>query len=140
MEKLALHLALHGAAVLTIGILAGLFVYRAILTKGSPDAWHVVHAGGTARGLMLMALAALIRLPALPFWKLSAMAWMLIFFAWASMLAMILRAVTGERGLGFKGSATNRLVFALYAAGAVAVFPGCILLVHGLFDALRAAL
>jgi hypothetical protein len=137
MERLALHLALHGAAVLTISIFAGLMVYLAILRKRNPDAWHVVHAGGSSRGIMLIALAAIIRLPALPFWKLATMAFLLIFFAWTSMTAMILRAVTGERGLGFNGSATNRLVWVLYAAGTVAVFPGCILLIHGLLNALR---
>jgi hypothetical protein len=136
MERLAIHLALNGALVLTLGIAAGLMVYLDILKRGTSDAWHVVHAGGTSRGIMLIALAAIIRLPVLPFWKLTTMAWLLVFFAWTSMLAMIIRGVTGQRGLGFHGSATNRLVWALYAAGTVAVFPGCILLVHGLLSAL----
>ena len=136
MERLAIHLALHGAIVLTISMLAGLFVYLTILKKGNVDAWRVVHAGGSSRGIMLIALGAIIRLPVLPFWKLSTMAWLLVFFTWTSMLAMIVRAVTGERGLGFNGSATNRLVFVLYAAGTIAVFPGCILLIHGLLRAL----
>ena len=33
MERLAIHLALHGAIVLTISILCGLFLYLAILNK-----------------------------------------------------------------------------------------------------------
>ena len=136
MERLAIHLALHGAAVLTIGILAGLFLYLAILKKGNVDGWHIVHSGGSARGIMLMALAAIIRLPALPFWELAAMASLLIFFTWTSMAAMIIRAVTGERGFRFDGSATNRFVWVLYAAGIVAVVPGCILLIRGLLNAL----
>ena len=137
MDRLEIHLALHGAIVLTVGIFAGLMVYLDILKNRSPDAWHVVHAGGTARGIMLIALAATVRLPDLPPWKIATMAWLLVFFVWTSMAAMILRAVTGARGLGFSGSATNRLVFVLYAAGTAAVFPGCVLLIHGLVNALR---
>ena len=136
MDGLAIHLALHGALVLTVSVLGGLLVYVSILRKGNVTGWHVVHAGGSARGILLIALAAIIRLPVLPDWKLSTMAWLLIVFAWTTMLAMIIAAATGERGLGFKGSGTNRLVWVLYAVGTVAVFPGCILLIHGLLNAL----
>jgi hypothetical protein len=136
MEKLAIHLALHGAAVLTIGILGGLMLYLAILRRKETGSWHVVHAGGTARGIMLIALAAIIQLPALPFWKLATMVFLLIFFVWTSMAAMVIRALTGEPGFRFEGSAANRFVWVLYALGTVAVVPGCILLIHGLLRAL----
>jgi len=83
-----------------------------------------------------MAPAAVIRLPALPPWKLSTLVWLMIFFTWTSMLAMVIAAASGERGLGFNGSNTNRLVYVLYALGTIAVFPGCVLLIHGLLNAL----
>ena len=69
-----------------------LLLYRAILFNGREAAWHLVHAGGSARGIMLMALAAIIHLPALPAWQLATIAGLIIFFAWTSMLAMLIAA------------------------------------------------
>jgi hypothetical protein len=136
MENLAVHLALHGAVVLTVSLLAGLFLYRSILRNRNEAAWHLVHAGGSGRGVMLIALAAIIHLPALPFWQLSTLVWLVIFFTWTSMLAMIIRAVSGERGLRCKGSNANKLVYILYALGTIAIFPACLLLISGLLNAL----
>lgn len=136
MDKLAIHLALHGAAVMLVSLCAGLFAYRAILHEERVAAWHLAHAGGTARGVMLMAFAAIVRLPALPLWELSLVAWLLIFFTWTSVFAMVIAAATGQRGLGFSGSGTNKLVFLLYLVGGVAVFPASVALISGLFRAL----
>lgn len=136
METLAIHLALHGALILTVSIVAGLFLYRTILNNTKQSAWHLIHAGGTARGIMLIALAAIIQLPDLPYWQLSTMAWLIIFFVWTSVLAMLLAAASGERGLRCSGSLTNKLVYVLYGLGTLAIFPGCLLLIYGLFNAL----
>jgi uncharacterized membrane protein len=137
MDQLAIHLALHGAIVLTISIIAGLFLYGAILNKiKNESAWHVVHAGGTVRGVMLIALAAIIHLPVLPSWQLITAVGLIIFFVWTSMLAMIIAAMSGDRGLGLFGSMTNKLVYILYGVGAIAIFPGCFLLIYGLYKAL----
>ena len=136
MERLATQLALHGAAVLTASLVAGLFLHKAIRLDREASAWHLVHAGGSARGVLLIALAATIQLVALPLWQLFVFVWLMIFFAWTSMLAMVLAAGSGERGLSWKGSGTNKLVYALYVVGAIAVFPAAFLLVVGLLNAL----
>jgi hypothetical protein len=136
MQTLAIQLALNGAAVLLVSLLAGLLLYRAILFNGREAAWHLVHAGGSARGIMLMALAATIHLPALPDWQLASIAGLIIFFAWTSMLAMLIAAATGERGLRCSGSFANRLVYLLYGVGTVAVFPAFLWLIAGLLRAL----
>ena len=136
MDKLAIHLALHGSVVLTVSLFGGLLLYGAILKNKDEAAWHLVHSGGSARGVMLIALAATIHLPALPLWQLSTLAWLIIFFAWASTLAMIIAAVSGKRGFGFSGSNTNKLGYILYVLGVVAVFPACFLLIFGLLNAL----
>jgi hypothetical protein len=52
------------------------------------------------------------------------------------MLAMIIAAVSGERGLRCNGSNTNKPVYILYAPGTIAIFPACSLLVFGLLKAL----
>ena len=85
---------------------------------------------------MLIALAAIIHLLALPLWQITTLAWLMIFFTWTSMLAMIIAAASGERGLGWNGSKTNRLVYLLYALGTIAVFPACVLLIVGLLEVL----
>jgi len=136
MDKLVIHLALHGVLVLTVSIIAGLFLYWKILKNKNEAAWHLVHAGGTVRGVMLIALAAIIQLPVLSFVQLSSAVWLLIFFTWTSMLAMIIAAVSGERGLRCSGSVANKLVYVLYALGTIAVFPACFLLIFGLYNAL----
>jgi len=136
MNQLVIILALNGALVLTVSLFAGLFLYLAILNGRDQAAWHLLHAGGTGRGVMLLALAALIQYPALPFWLVSMAAWLIIFFVWTSMLAMGIRAIWGDRGLRLEGSLANRLVYLSYALGTVTVFPGFALLIFGLIKAL----
>ncbi len=85
---------------------------------------------------MLIALAATLHLPALTSWQLSMVSWFIIFFAWTSTLAMFLRAGTGELGFEFSGTVINRLIFLLYALGALTVFPGLALFIYGLLKAL----
>lgn len=136
MERLAIHLALNGALVLTVSLFAGLFLYLAIRNDREQAAWHLLHAGGTGRGVMLLALAAIIDHPLLPMWQLSTTAWLFITFSWTSMAAMTIRAVTGERGLRCQGSIANKLVYIFYAVATVAIFPAIALLIYGLLKAL----
>ena len=137
MERLIVHAALHGVAILLVSLCAGLLTYRSVLRDEPPAAWHLAHAGGAARGVMLMAIAALARLPVLPFWELALAVWLLIFFSWTSVAAMIVAAATHQRGLRFRGSLVNKSVFVLYVAGAVAVFPAGFMLLSGLLRGLR---
>jgi len=136
MNNLSIHLALHGVLVLTISILGGLFLYKSIRNKTNKADWHLLHAGGSARGIMLIALAAIIHFPVLSLLQLSIAIWLTIFFVWTSTLAMVLRAVSGEQGFQWSGSNTNKLIYALYFVGTIAIFPACLLIVFGLFKAL----
>ncbi len=136
MEQLAVILALNGMLVLTLSLVAGMFLYLAILHDRDQAAWHLLHAGGAGRGVMLLALAALVRYPVLPFWLLATTMWLMIFFVWTSMLAMTIRAIAGHRGLRLEGSIANRMVYVAYALGTVTIFPACALLIAGLFRAL----
>jgi len=141
IDKLAIQLALHGVLVVIVGVIAGLLLYRSILDRsGVADTrkadWHLLHAGGTARGILLIALAAIIHLPALAPWQLQLLAWSIIYFVWTSTLAMLIRAVSGEPGFRWTGTASNRLVYFLYATGTLTLFPGLLLLAVGLYRAL----
>lgn len=136
MDELVIILALNGVLVLTVSMIAGLLLYLAILNDRDPAAWHLLHAGGTGRGVMLLALAALIEHPTLTVELASLAAWLIMFFVWTSMLAMGTRAICGDRGLRFEGSFANRLVYVSYGLGTLAVFPGFALLIYGLIKAL----
>lgn len=136
MNNLSVHLALHGVLVLTISILGGLFLYKAILHKANVADWHLLHAGVSARGIMLIALAAIIHFPVLPLWQLSIAVWLTIYFVWTSTLAMVLRAISGELGFKWSSSSTNNLIYVLYVSGTIAIFPACVLLIFGLYKAI----
>ena len=133
MDNLPIHLAFHGVVIFTVSVSAGLFLYRSILKDTNKADWHLIHAGGSSRGIMLIALAAIIDLPALPLWLLSIIVWSIIFFSWTSTLAMLIRAFTGEKGFNYKGSNANKLVYSLYAMGTVVLFPALLVLIYGLF-------
>ena len=136
MDRLATHLALHGTIILTISIIGGLFLHKALLNKAKGADWHLLHAGVAARGIMLIALAAIVELPSLPIWLLSTSAWLIIFFVWTSTFAMLIRAITGDKGFGWFGTHTNKVVYVLYAMGTVAIFPGILIFIYGLLNAL----
>jgi hypothetical protein len=49
---------------------------------------------------------------------------------------MMIAAASGDWGLGWHRSSTNRLVYGLYVVGAAAVLPASLLLVSGLLRAM----
>ncbi len=136
MDQLAIVLGLNAMLVLVVSLVAGLMLYLAIKNDRPQAAWHLLHAGGAGRAVLLLALAAMIEYPALTLFQLQAASWLLLVFVWTSMMAMGIRAVSGQRGLRLEGSLGNRLVYLLYAIGTLAVFPGCALLIYGFWAAL----
>lgn len=122
--------------VLTVSIVTGLFLYLAIRDDREQAAWHLLYAGGTARRVMLIALATIIEYPVLSFGVLATMPWLFIIFTWTSMLAKSIRAVSGERGLRLTGTIANKSVYVLYGLGTIAIFPACALLIYGIVKAL----
>lgn len=136
MNDLAIHLALHGVMVLTVSVVGGLLLYRSILRDTNRADWHLLHAGGSARGILLIALAGVIDLVDLKSWLIATAVWFVIYFAWTSTLAMLIRAYSRETGFRFSGSKTNKFVYVLYASGALVLFPGLLMLAMGLFRSL----
>ena len=83
---------------------------------------------------MLIALAAIIQFVALPFWQLCWASGLVTLFVWTSVLAMSLRALTGEKGFYTGGSLANRAAFVLYAVGTLALPVGLVWIVIGLLS------
>ncbi len=136
MERLSVHLALHGVLVVTVSVVAGVLLYRNMLGNRPEPPWHLVHAGGTVRGVLLIALAGILPMLALPPWLTTAFVWVVVPSIWSSMFAMFIAAASGERGHRFAGSATNRLVFVLYGLHVLTIFPACAVLIGGSIAAL----
>ena len=133
MENLSAWLAFNGAAVLLFTSLIGLMLARCLHRNEVSEHWHLLHAGGTSRGVLLLALSATVQFTDL---SPSSLAWasgLVVFFVWTSVLAMLVRGLTGERGFHPGGSPSNRIVFYLYASGAVALFAGLFWLAVGFF-------
>lgn len=61
MKNLPAFVALNGAAVLLFSNLIGLLAVRALHRDEVSEHWHLLHAGGTSRDIMLLALAATIQ-------------------------------------------------------------------------------
>jgi len=136
MGNLAVHLALHGVLVLTLGALAGLVLWRCVVKETNVADWHLFHASVTSRGIMLIALAAVIHHLVLPLWQITMLSWFIIYFVWSSVLAMLIRAISGEPGFSWEGSSANKFVHLLYITGTITLFPGLLLLAIGLYRGL----
>jgi hypothetical protein len=134
--RLALLLALHGAAVLMVSLVAGVLLRRSIRLDRDAAPWRLAHAGGSGRGVMLLALAPVLHWLALTPGQVDAFVWLIVAFAWTSTAAMVIAAATGQRGLHVGGNLTNKLVMTLYVVSALTVFPAAALLLVGLWMAL----
>ena len=131
MESLSQQLVLHGSLVLLSGFIGGLFFARAIKRERGEVAWRVVHAGASMGGIMLIALGPAIAQLALPAWEAGLIAWSLIIGVEAFVLAMVLAAFSGQRGLSRKGGATQKTVWAFYMLGSTLTLMGCVALAWG---------
>jgi hypothetical protein len=136
MDSLGAFLALNGLMIVFISSVGGLALYRVLIRDGDPHDWHLLHAGGSARGIFLIALGGTVHLSALSpphAWVASGL---VVLFVWASTLAMLLRALSGETGFAFSGKLANRLGFLLYVIGAVSLALGLAWLCWGLARAI----
>jgi hypothetical protein len=136
MEQLSIQLVFHGVLVLVVSILGGVVLWRVLLKQDYGPQWHLLHAGGTVRGVLLIALSSVLHFPVLPLTALSIMIWLFIISIWASVFAMLIAALTGDRGLQNRGAFANRLIYLLYVIHAVTLIPAFLILMYGLIRAM----
>jgi hypothetical protein len=132
MEQLVIHSAVHGAVILMVGLVSGLPFARAIRSDHRVVAWRVVHSGGCMGGVMLLAVAGILKLVALPPWAVTLLIALLIAGTYLLVIGMVIGALTGDRGINAGGSPWNRTVHWLYGIGTVLALGGAILLLAGL--------
>ena len=113
-------LLFHGAVVLLIGLLAGAPYGRALASGAAlprAEAWRAAHTGLVGTGVMTLVFGLMLRQWHAEGAAANAAAVIAIVAAYAFSAAMILAAVSGQRGLSAAGPLANRLVFAGYVLG-----------------------
>lgn len=128
----SLLLALHGSFILLAGLVGGLFFARAIKRSSGEVAWRVVHSGGCAAGVMLLAIAVPVQWVSLPAGMFPVMIWSVVSGTYLLVLGMFIAAIWRTRGIPGGGSHLNRLVSSLYGGGTIVTLLGCGLLGFGL--------
>jgi len=132
-KKLRASLVFHGAIVILLGMLAG-FPYAFVIMgtmEGDLRAWRMAHLEGVMNGLLCLAAAGVFRRLSLSAGQQRLMTWSFILMGYGNVIASILGASTGQRGLQFAAPAANMAVFALFTVAIVAVFLGLGLLAYG---------
>ena len=131
----------HGALVILLGLLAG-FPFALVLTgdlAGSDRAWRMAHLEGVLNGLLVIAVAAVggaVRLaPRLQ----AVMATLFLLTAWGNLVASVIAALAGVRGLEPGGPAANLVVYVIFMVAVVAAIAGLVLLAKGARAAVRGA-
>lgn len=113
-------LALHGALLLVIGMLAGA-PYGQAIVRGWGDAavqaWKLAHLEGLTNGLLVMAVAGIGGLLVLGDRARRILVATLLVGGWANTVGGIVAALVGTRGLDPNGPSENWLVFPIWMLG-----------------------
>ena len=114
---------LHGLIILMVGLIGGYFFAHAIKKKdGGEVAWRVVHSGGCAAGVLLIALGGVINRLAILDLMNSFILWGVVSSTYLLIIGMVIAAISGERGIGNsegKKSSLWKIVYYLYGVGAL---------------------
>ncbi len=135
-----LQMALHGAGVILLGLLAGI-PYALVVTGamgGEERAWRMAHAEGIQNGLLLLAVAGIAGKLSLDERRATLCAWSLIVAAYGNVVASVIGAATGNRGLELSPPAANLVVYALFVVAVAGVLTGLVLVMIGARAASRA--
>lgn len=132
-QALRRKMVFHGAAVVLLGMLAG-FPYGLVVTgdlAGSERAWRMAHLEGVLNGLVLLAVAGTAGRLSLGGRKPAVLAWALIVTGYGNVVAAILGATFGVRGLAPGGSFVNTVVYTIFVVAVVGIFVGMALVAAG---------
>ncbi len=121
----------HGALIFLLGMLAG-FPFASVLVAslepggiaawpGDVRAWRMAHMEGALNGMLMIAVAAAMTHVTMTARVQGIIFWGLIVTGWGNIIASIVSAMTGGRGLGFTGLDWNSLTFTLFMAAIVGV-------------------
>jgi hypothetical protein len=130
-KNMQMLLVAHGALVFLAGMLAG-FPFASVLVAsldpaaatmwpGEVRAWKMAHLEGALNGMLMIAVAAAMGQAAMTARLQAIVVWGLIVTGWGNIVASVVSAMTGGRGLGFTGLDWNSLTFTLFMLAIVGV-------------------
>jgi hypothetical protein len=131
----------HGAVVVMLGLLAG-FPHAFVVTgqiAGEERAWRMAHLEGLLNGMIVLLAAALSGRLALSSRQHAWLAWSLIAAAYGNVIASVLGATFGVRGLALAPPATNVVMNLLFWVAIVGILAGVGLLIVGARNTIHAA-
>ncbi|RMF24925.1 MAG: hypothetical protein D6760_02310 [Deltaproteobacteria bacterium] len=98
---------------------------------GEARAWSMAHLEGLLNGMLLLAVAAVARRLSLKGREQTILFWSMLVMAYGNLVAAVLAASFGVRGLEPAGPAANLVVYALFMAALVGAFAGIGLVAYG---------
>ncbi len=119
-------LVLHGVIVIVLGLLAG-FPFAFVISgdlAGEVRAWRMAHLEGVLNGLLMLGVGAAGSLLLLSALQSRVVEISLLVAGYGNVVASILGASCGVRGLTLEGPAANLVVFLLFTAAILGVFVG----------------
>jgi len=140
-SRLRARLVFHGAVVVMLGLLAG-FPHAFVLTgqlAGEERAWRMAHLEGLLNGMLTMLAGAVGGALVLSASQQRWLLWSLLAAAYGNVIASVLGASAGVRGLALAGPPANVVMNLLFWVAIAGVFVGVALLVAGAAAAARAA-
>lgn len=137
--RLRARLVFHGAVVVLLGLLAG-FPHAFVLTgqlAGEERAWRMAHLEGLLNGMLAMIAAAVSGSLVLSTRQQTWLVWSLVAAAYGNVVASVLGASFGVRGLALAGPPANVVMNLLFWVAIGGVFAGVGLLIVGAANATR---
>jgi hypothetical protein len=134
-------LVFHGAVVVMLGLLIG-FPHAFVLTgqiAGEERAWRMAHLEGLLNGMIVLLAAAVSGWIVLSARQQSWLAWSLIAAAYGNVIASVLGATFGVRGLALAPPVANMVMNLLFWIAIVGILAGVGLLIAGARNAVQAA-
>lgn len=113
-------LALNGAILLVVGMVAGVPYGQAIVNhwgEAPVEAWKLAHLEGLTNGLLVLAVGGIGGVLALGERAQKTLVATLLVGGWANTLGGIVAALVGARGLDPNGPPENWLVFPIWMLG-----------------------
>lgn len=134
----SIYLLLNGSIVLLTGLLSGIPMWLAITQKKEHDiirAWRVSHSTLIMDGLMMLIIGLVIPYLTLSELAIWVLVWALIFAGYGFVIALIIGAWKGFRGLTFKPYGLNTILFGGHVIGVAGSFIGIVITIYGCITA-----
>jgi hypothetical protein len=142
MRRAQLQMLLHGLIVVLVGLLCGVPYGQAITHNGGEEAvrgWRVAHFSLVVSGMWLMVVAAVSNLLVLSRRGIKVLVYSLVSSGYGFMVALVVGASAGVRGLEAKGPMINILAFGANVIAAVGSLVWVVVMIVGAVRALREA-